>query len=117
MLAAAALFGLSAVASAAPAGAPATDRSYPGAAPCATTLQACVNGSNPGDVIHIAAGVFTESFTLSKAVSLVGAGAAVTWLKAEPSSRVFTIPYGITSTFLVSGVTIAGGNVITGAAP
>ena len=105
------LFALVQVASAAPTTAPVSDRSYPSAAPCATTLQACINGSNAGDVIHIAAGVFTQSFTLGKAVSLVGAGADLTWLHAQPNNRVITITNEITASILISGMTIAGGSV------
>ena len=87
-------------------------RPYPGAAPCDTTLQTCINNSNPGDVIQIAAGTYTQSFTLNKSVSLVGAGANVTWLIAQPSTRVFTITSGVTSTIVISGVTIAGGQAL-----
>jgi hypothetical protein len=37
-----------------PASAIATTRTWPGAAPCATTLQACVDGATNGDRIEIA---------------------------------------------------------------
>ena len=43
---------ISLVAMALPAGA--TDRSWPGAAPCATTLQACLDGAVDGDRVLIA---------------------------------------------------------------
>ena len=111
------LFSLVAVASAAPATAPVSDRSYPGAAPCATTLQACINGSNGGDVIHIAAGAFTESFTLSKAVSLVGAGMELTVLRAAPGQRVFSLTYTTTQPVLIADLTIAGGDLSAVAYP
>ncbi len=112
LLATAGLLGLAEVARAAPAGAAAVDRLYPGLTPCNTTLQACINGSNSGDVINILAGVFTESFTISKAVSLVGAGVDLTWLRAQPNDRVITITTDLTASILISGVTIAGGSVL-----
>jgi hypothetical protein len=39
----------------------ATTRTYPGSAPCNTSLQACINGSADGDVINIAAGVYIQT--------------------------------------------------------
>lgn len=79
-------------------------RTYPGATPCDTTLQACIDGSSAGDVIHIGAGTHTESVTLNKAVSLVGAGSETTILQAISGQRVMT----------VSGATIAQSTVISG---
>ena len=46
---------------------PNVPRSYPGAAPCNTTLQACINGSADGDVINIQAGLYITGVTLNKA--------------------------------------------------
>jgi hypothetical protein len=113
LLLTAGLFALAEVAQAAPRSALATTRNYPGAAPCNTTLQACINGSNNGDVIQIAAGTFTESFTLNKAVNLSGAGAELTTLHAEPNRRVFSVTYTTTQPITISGLTIAGGDATT----
>ena len=66
-------------------------RTYPGAAPCNTTLQACIDGSPSGDVINIAAGLYITSATLNKAVSLIGASAASTIIQALPGQRVLTV--------------------------
>ncbi len=107
LLLTAGLFALAGVAHAAPT----TTRPYPGAAPCNTTIQACINGSNPGDVIQVAAGTFTESFTLNKAVSLAGAGADLTTLHAEPNHRVFSVTYTATLPITISALTIAGGHL------
>jgi hypothetical protein len=52
----------------------AVTRTFPGPAPCDTTLQVCIDGSANGDVIVIAAGTYSASVTLNKPVSLVGAG-------------------------------------------
>jgi hypothetical protein len=91
--------------------APATTRPYPGPAPCHTTLQACLNSAAAGDVIQIAAGTFTESFTLSRGVSLVGAGAQLTILRAEPAQRVFSITYTTTHSIVIADLTITGGSL------
>src|SRR5215831_5912152 len=52
--------------------------------PCNTTLQACIDGSNPADRILITVGTFITSVTLNKAVSLIGAGPSATVLSALP---------------------------------
>ena len=39
---------------------------------CSGSIQACIDAANEGDTILIAAGRYTESLTLSKAVSLTG---------------------------------------------
>ncbi len=64
--------------------APNTARSSPGGAPCDTTLQACIDGSSSGDIVNIAPGLYITSVTLSKAVSLIGAGAGSTILQRCP---------------------------------
>ncbi|MBI5567613.1 MAG: hypothetical protein HY870_22130 [Chloroflexi bacterium] len=91
--------------------APTATRTYPGAAPCNTTLQACIDGSIAGDVIYILPGVYVQSFTLNKAVSLIGAGANTTTLKAPPNMRVLTVSGSINSSTIISGLTFMGGNV------
>src|SRR4029079_5547484 len=77
---------------------------YPGAAPRATRLQACINGTADGSVINISAGHYTESVTLNKPLSLVGANAASTTLRALPGQRVIT----------VTGATIGSASIISG---
>ncbi|MCA1554930.1 MAG: hypothetical protein LC737_11175, partial [Chloroflexi bacterium] len=85
-----------------------TARTYPG---CGTTLQDCINSSSDGDLINIQAGTYITSVTLSKAVSLVGAGASSTTLSALANQRVITVTgAGITNSTVISGLTIANGN-------
>lgn len=93
------------------ASAPTATRTYPGAAPCNTTLQACIDGSIAGDAINILPGVYVQSFTLDKAVSLIGAGADTTILKAPPNTRVLTVTGAMNSSTIISGLTFMGGNV------
>ncbi len=90
--------------------APTTARAYPGAAPCDTTLQACLDGSSSGDVINIAAGVYITGVTLNKAVSLIGAGAGSTIIQALPGQRVLTVTAAMNGATQIAGLTIQGGN-------
>ncbi|HEY4102285.1 MAG TPA: choice-of-anchor Q domain-containing protein [Polyangiaceae bacterium] len=61
------VFGLPLVAQAA-------TRSYPGAAPCNTTLQACINGATAGDRIEITtANQIAEDLTIKKSITLTSA--------------------------------------------
>ena len=63
---------------------------YPGLPPCNTTLQACIAALPTGETINILPGVYTESITLNKRVSLIGSGSDQTILRAS-SGRVMTI--------------------------
>lgn len=47
--------------------APTFVRQYPGAFPCDTTLQACIDGSDPGDEIDLQFNTYLTSVTLNKA--------------------------------------------------
>jgi len=91
---------------------------YPSSSPCNTTLQACINAAASGDTIQIAAGQYTESITLNKPVSLLGAGQATTVLKAPSGQRVLTITGGvITPATVISDLSIQGGNLTASACP
>jgi predicted outer membrane repeat protein/parallel beta-helix repeat protein len=88
---------------------------YPGSAPCATTLQACIDGLSDGDRIDITAGTYTESFTLDKAVSLKGDGLTTTLLIAANLDRVLTVTGAVISNSVkISGLTFQGGNLAAG---
>jgi len=88
----------------------ATTRTYPGPAPCNTTLQACIDGSADGDVINIAAGLYITSVTLNNAVSLIGAGPGSTIIQALPGQRVMTVTAAVTSSTQIAQLTLQGGN-------
>jgi len=45
-------------------------RTYPGAAPCDTTLQACIDGSTAGDTVEIATNTVDESLDIVKSLTL-----------------------------------------------
>mgnify|MGYP006350989847 CR=1 FL=1 len=89
---------------------PEVPRTYPGAAPCNTTLQACIDGSSNGDVINILAGVYNTSVTLNKPVSLIGAGSGTTSLVALPGQRVMTVTGVMTDATQIGNLTLQGGN-------
>src|SRR5205085_11731585 len=98
-------------AAAAPPSAPASN--YPGSGACSTTLQACINGTAAGSVINISAGHYTESVTLNKALSLIGANQATTFLRALPGQRVITMTgAAIGSSSLISGLTFFAGSAL-----
>lgn len=84
LAAAALLFSLGQPAFAAPAG---VFRNYPGGSGCTTTLQACLNGASAGDTIVVQPGTYTESLTLSTAVSLTGVSSATAILRAPAAQR------------------------------
>jgi len=85
--------------------------------PCGATIQACIN--NPivqaGDRVLIPAGIYTESLTLNKAVSLIGADADTTIVQAISDQRVMTVTgSAITATTVISGLAFTGGNLTGG---
>jgi predicted outer membrane repeat protein len=89
---------------------------YPGAAPCDTTLQACVNALSDGDRLTILPGEYTTSLTLDKAVSLIGADPLTpTILRAPIGQRVLSISGAtIDNSVVISGLQIVGGDVAAG---
>jgi fibronectin-binding autotransporter adhesin len=91
--------------------APGTALTFPGSGACATSLQACINSANDGDSITISAGTYTTSVTLSKAVSLLGAGSSTTILRALTNQRVMTVTAAASNQITLSQLTISGGNV------
>ncbi len=67
--------------------------------PCATITHA-IGQSNPGNTIEIAAGTYTESFTIDKSLTLQGSGQGSTIIQAHAvpgvaGERVITIPAGL----------------------
>lgn len=88
------------------------------ASPCATITRA-VGQANAGNTIRIAAGTYTESFTIDKSLSLQGAGQGSTIIQASAvpgvaGERVITIPAGLVVE--IGAVTIRHGQVAGGGA-
>ncbi len=62
----------------------AATRSYPGATPCNTTLQACITGATSGDRIEIAnATQIAEDLTISKSLTLTSAAGVTGFIGGE----------------------------------
>ncbi len=79
------------------------------------SIQAAIDAANNGDTIFITAGRYTESLTLSKPVSLIGAGRDTTILHAVEGQRVLTVTGAtISNSVVISGLTFTGGDISTG---
>ncbi len=91
----------------------AVTHNFPGAFPCDTTLQACIDGASDGDTIVIAANTYITSITLNKPVSLTGVLSSSVILQALAGQRVMTVTDN--ALFLpgvvISGLTFTGGDV------
>ncbi len=82
---------------------------YPGCG----LMDVCIATASAGDVISITAGTYTDSFTLNKAVSLVGLDAGATFV-ALSSQRVLTVSdVAIGNSTVISNLTFTGGNIPT----
>jgi hypothetical protein len=84
--------------------------------PCATITHA-IGQANPGNIINLDAGTYTEWFTIGKSVNLVGAGKDNTVIQASAQpgtaiSRVITIVDNLIVG--IADVTIQHGNVTGG---
>jgi CSLREA domain-containing protein len=98
-----------------------TDSSSGSCLPASCTLRQAVNtvnGGSGGDVINVPTGAYSlvnGELSLQKAVTVSGAGPAVTRILGNGSSRVFSIPSaGVTAT--IEGVAVENGRLFgTGA--
>jgi predicted outer membrane repeat protein len=91
----------------------ATTRTYPGASPCDTTLQACISASADGDIVQIAANTYlTTSLSITRAVSLVGGGTNPSDVKLRPTGgrMILYSAVPLTATFVISNLTVENGN-------
>jgi len=96
----------------------ATTRPFPSAAPCNASLQACLDGSSPGDTILVQPGHYTASLNLTKPVSLTGVSSATVTLHAVSAQRVLTVTgAAVNSSVVISGLTFAGGQAVGGNCP
>ncbi|MBP8241836.1 MAG: hypothetical protein KAX36_05645, partial [Thermoflexales bacterium] len=76
------------------------------------TIAACIGTANPGDTIHIPAGAYTESATLDKAVSLIGAGASASVWVAPSNDRILTVTAPMTASTVIANLTFRDANFL-----
>ena len=75
------------------------------------SIQAAIDAASPGDTIVINAGMYTESLTLNKPISLTGVNSATVIVHAMPNQRVLTVTgSAIDASVIISGLTFTGGN-------
>ncbi|MFL6284216.1 MAG: hypothetical protein ACJ74Q_13825, partial [Pyrinomonadaceae bacterium] len=75
--------------------------------PNCATIQAAVTAASSGDTIQVAAGSYAEHVTISKDLTINGAGAAQTVVDGMQSGTVFFI---ISGTVSLSGMTVTNGD-------
>lgn len=77
---------------------------------CYPTLQAAVDAAHDGDTIKLAAGTFAGGVTITKSVSLVGAGSGATVISGGgPVLTIGVRDAASEPTVSITGVTITGG--------
>lgn len=81
-----------------------------GTAGCSSTIQAAVDAAKAGDTITVAAGTYKEMVTVSKALTLQGAGAATTTIDATGLDHAIAVQ-GVSGPAVVTGFTAENANL------
>lgn len=90
----------------------ATTRTWPGASPCNTTLQACITASASGDTVQVQSNAtIDESLTVDKPFSLVAATGYRPVLAAGRDITSSPSPGAVDWSLLIDGFTLLQGNV------
>ena len=77
-----------------------------------TSIQQAIDSAPDGGTVFIPPGVYTESLTLARPVSLIGVGPLPPVIHAAPNQRVITITgAAITRSTVISNLGLTGGNV------
>src|SRR6185437_8454391 len=81
---------------------------------CYATVQAAMDAASDGDTIHVNPGTFSGGVTITKSITLAGAGAQRTTIRGGgPVLTIGTIFAPTEPTVSISGVTITGGATST----
>jgi predicted outer membrane repeat protein len=92
----------------------ATTRSFPGAVPCSTTLQACINASGSGDTINIATGTYTlPEIAVGKSLTLNGTGVGLVTLQPDGTHRVLNTAQNLAGGVTLKSLTVSGGHCVS----
>jgi len=70
---------------------PASAVPWPGAAPCDTTLQACITGVAPGSVVELDDAVADENLSIQKSLTLRAAAGTIGVIGGGPSTRSISV--------------------------
>lgn len=81
-----------------------------GAGGCFTSIQDAVDAASPGDTVAIAAGTYTGSVLVQKAITLQGSGADSTILDGTGADHALTIQ-GVTGPATITGLTVENANL------
>jgi parallel beta-helix repeat protein len=79
-----------------------------------SSIQAAVNAAAPGDTVLVDPGTYTEQVTISKNLTLTGAGAATTIIQSplilnpDPSGRLAIVEMASPANVVMSGFTVTG---------
>ena len=73
------------------------------------TIQAAIDAAAPGAVIHVCAATFLENITITKDLTLLGAGRDATTVDGGARGSVVTVPPGVTAA--ISHLTLTNGRV------
>ncbi len=76
-----------------------------------STIQCMIDVSNPGETIIVPAGIYTETLTLSKPVSVTGVSSATVIVRAPANQRVLLVNNAsVTNDVLIANMTFQNGN-------
>jgi hypothetical protein len=76
------------------------------------TIQSAINAAAPGDVIHLAGGMYPETLTIAKSLSIIGSGTNNCTVYSCPTNGSPLISITGPAAVTLSGFTLVGGNYL-----